>query len=230
MNGFKGIKDFLHGADKFVVTAEYLWAFFFGFVAIACSFVVETYVMPKTTTDQFLGGLYINFISIAFTEELFKWIAIKGIGDRRVRDPYDYMIIALFVNLAFTIVEDLMYTMGDPTIMMQRMVSLPVHFVAGMYAARFMGKKRTRMNAFMSIFVPTVLHGIWDYMTFLERVHLMGDMKILSIIGFVLFLYLIFLYDKAFRDLKNYQKEYIERRFPGGIREKCVIPEALRVA
>lgn len=134
------------------------------------------------------------FAVAGFTEEMFKFIALFLLiwKNRHFNEKYDGIVYAAFISLGFAAVENVMYVMqdGHATGLLRAFTAVPAHaifgIVMGYYTgmAKFYPKYRQR-NKYMALFVPMLLHGIYDFilMTGYEWLWLF-------FLAFVIFLYI----------------------------------------
>ncbi len=150
---------------------------------------------------NFLQVLFYAFICVALIEELCKWIMVRFIGynHKEFDEVYDIIVYAIFVSLGFAFVENIMYVMTSVkllTAVFRAVSAVPSHAcdaifmgyylsLAKQYAERNDKASETK-NKILSILIPTVLHGIYDFC-------IMAGYNILLIVflAFVVFLYII---------------------------------------
>ncbi len=68
-----------------------------------------------TLTDSDLKNFYTAFVVAAFTEELFKWFAVKGIAynNRAFDERLDGIVYCVFVSLGFAALENVGYVFSN---------------------------------------------------------------------------------------------------------------------
>lgn len=149
---------------------------------------------------NFLQVLFYAFIGVALVEELCKWIMVRFIAynHKEFDEVYDIIVYAIFVSLGFAFVENIIYVMSSVkliTAFLRAISAVPSHAcdavfmgyylsIAKQYAERNDKESETK-NIILSIVIPTVLHGIYDFC-------IMSGYTILSVvfIVFVIFLYI----------------------------------------
>ena len=150
------------------------------------------------------------FIEVALIEEFSKWFFLKKItwNNSEFNHIYDAIVYASFVSLGFATIENIMYVLqaGIFVGLGRAILSVPAHLFFGIFMGYFYGlskqaeyngnAKLSKKNMLLSILVPTILHGIFDYCLFSGLIPL--------IIFFLIFV--IFLYIKAFKTLKRVSK------------------------
>lgn len=149
---------------------------------------------------NFLQVLFYAFIGVALVEELCKWIMVRFIAynHKEFDEVYDIIVYAIFVSLGFAFVENIIYVMSSVkliTAFLRAISAVPSHAcdavfmgyylsIAKQYAERNDKESETK-NIILSIVIPTVLHGIYDFC-------IMSGYTILFVvfIVFVIFLYI----------------------------------------
>ena len=135
--------------------------------------------MDMLTKDMDLFNLVLySFVGVALIEEICKWLMIFLVGyhNKEFDEVYDMIVYAVFVALGFAFYENIAYVfyLGNVKTAALRAVSaVPGHacyaISMGYYlsmAKQFHFKKRKdleRTNIVLSILIPTVLHGIYDF-------------------------------------------------------------------
>ena len=151
------------------------------------------------------------FIGIAFMEEISKWLmAYFGSYNHREFDEiYDIIIYSAFVSLGFAAFENVLYVFsgGVMTGIVRAFLAVPGHAFFGVMMGYYLGKAKDaelhldkigkKKNVILSVLVPTIFHGIYDYC-------LMAN-KTIYLLIFVIFI--IFMYRKAFKTIDKIAKE-----------------------
>lgn len=147
------------------------------------------------------------FIGVALIEELCKWIMVYfGSYHHKAYDEvYDGIVYCVYVSLGFAFFENLLYVFGEQSIVVgisRGLLAVPGHAcdavfmgyylsLAKVYASQ--GKKDLeRKNLVLSIIVPTILHGIYDFC-------LMSGIEVLILVFFV---FVIVMYITAIKKIK----------------------------
>lgn len=163
----------------------------------------EQYLM--SIMPDFNGGwlaFYNAFIVAGTTEELFKYLALFILfwGNRNFNEKFDGIVYAVFISLGFAAIENILYVFehGETTGYVRALVSVPAHALFGITMgfyfglARFYPRHRIIL-LFKALFIPIVLHGIFDFIL------MHGNLKLMT-----LFIpYVVFLYIYGLRKLKN---------------------------
>lgn len=124
-----------------------------------------------------------NFLGIALIEEGFKLLFLR-LGSWKNKNfdyRFDGVVYAVSVSMGFVLLENVMYVFenGLGTAIVRAITSLPGHCIFGIYMGYFYGEAkrhevegRTGMNSAMMLlclFVPTTLHGFYDFFLSLEN-------------------------------------------------------------
>ena len=177
----------------------------------------------RTAVDQMpalMGSLVSAFMAAGMPEEVIKFIAIilfATIFKPRLKNVYEYILLGAAVGFGFTIMEEMAYS-GDDTwmeiiYMLLRKVSVPAHMALNMLMGEFIGiaKYRKALNKgslascyFIALFVPMLIHTLYDAFTALNRLVVNPDSFvsgiILVLIGFIGFpvwiIYMLIRYKK----------------------------------
>ncbi len=139
---------------------------------------------------------YSAFVSSAGIEELVKFLFLYFLVWRNpnFNEPFDGMVYGVFISLGFALLENIIYVFhselgGYSTAMARAVFSVPGHGLFGAQmgyyfaTAKFEGKKR---YLWLALFVPYVLHGIYNYILFLDR-----RLLWIPFLAFVVFLWVL---------------------------------------
>ncbi len=187
-----------------------------GLVSIIITLVINDLASLVVDTDSTfveLPMLAIHcLLDVSLVEEFSKWIVLKKItwNNKEFDHIYDAIVYSVFVSLGFATIENILYIIGSDfslsLAIMRAILSVPGH----VFFAVFMGynygiakqayingnKNIYKSRMFYSLFIPTLLHGIFDFC-------------LLSKSGIILLVYLIFiifLYIKAFSTVNRISK------------------------
>lgn len=140
------------------------------------------------------------FIGVALIEEGCKWLMVYLISykDSSFDHLYDAILYGVFVALGFAFFENLMYVYqgGISTGILRAILAVPGHACDGMIMGYYLGlakmadlngqRKQMHKNIVLSILMPTIVHGIYDYcLTY-------GNVLFLLI--FLVFIVLLYIY------------------------------------
>ena len=136
------------------------------------------FMTGSLATKSFFETLLYAFIGVALVEEFSKWIMTYFIGynNREFDELYDGIVYAIFVSLGFAFIENILYviqTSSINTALIRAISAVPSHAcdaifmgyylsIAKQYAIK--GSKRLEKKYIrMSVFVPAIIHGIYDF-------------------------------------------------------------------
>ena len=178
---------------------------------------------------SFLQVVFYAFIGVALLEELSKWIMVRFIGynHKEFDEIYDIIVYAIFVSLGFAFVENILYVMSNvklSTAILRAISAVPAHAcdaifmgyylsIAKQYAERN-DKESERKNMILSILIPTVLHGIYDFCIMSGY-----NIFLLVFLAFVIFLYVI-----SIKKLKFMAEANRKFRYQNKFCKKCGAP------
>lgn len=145
------------------------------------------------------------FIGVALVEESCKWLMAYTLSyhDKAFDKFYDMILYCVFVALGFAFYENLLYVYeyGVETGIIRAVLAVPGHACDGVLMGYYLGLSKInylngrihhqKKNILLSILVPTIAHGIYDYC-------LMSEKIILIIIFFIFIIYMyIFVFNKV---------------------------------
>lgn len=213
--------------------------FFSGLASIILTLILSQYMEvfipffagnPDKMSPLGMAAYY--YIMVALIEEFSKWIMIYLITfkNKEFDEVYDAIVYGVFVALGFAFFENLLYVFemgakqfsyGVSVGILRAIFSVPGHAFYGVFIGYYLGlaklaliNKNTRLankNKFLSLFIPVLLHGTYDY--------LLSIGNNLSI--FIFLLLVIFLYASSIKKIKQFAR--INIRIDG--RNDRMIPE-----
>ena len=147
------------------------------------------------------------FIHIALVEEICKWLVCYFISynNEYFDEIYDMIVYTVFVALGFAFFENLLYVYsnGIGVGLLRAVSAVPGHVCDGIFMGYYLGlAKQSSINnrkdlktkyIILSILVPTLTHGIYDYCLYL------GNKYILIL----LFIFVIFIYIYSVKKIKR---------------------------
>ena len=174
----------------------------------------------KNSVDVFLY----SFIGVALVEELCKWFMmyIISYNHKEFDELYDGIVYAVFVSLGFAFIENILYiimTSSLSTAFLRAISAVPSHACDAIFMGYYVGlakqcglsrkRRLEKKYLWLSIIVPMILHGVYDYC-------LMSGYSILVgvFIAFVIFLYIISIH-KVLYISKNNRRIKFRNRFCG---------------
>lgn len=173
-------------------------------------------VIPILFLEQFLSSFtalfyglmaaaWKAFVVAAFSEELFKYIALYLLiwKSPEFNEKFDGIVYATYVSLGFAAVENVLYVMegGLTTGVMRAITAVPAHAIFGITMgfyfglAKFYEKQRANFKL-KALAFPILLHGIYDFILFTGY-----EWLTIVFVGFVIYLYVSGL--KRIKELSN---------------------------
>lgn len=154
------------------------------------------------------------FIGIALVEEFSKWILVKATAweNKEFNYLYDAIVYCVFVALGFATLENILYALQISTVknvLLRAVLAVPGHAFDGVFMGYNLGKaklykkygdkKNSNKYLFFSLFVPTILHGTYDFLIFAEASN--------SIFLWIFILFIIGLYIASFVYITKISKD-----------------------
>ena len=154
----------------------------------------------EPTSFGMLGLFLYTFINVAFVEEISKFIIAYKIGynNKEYDQLYDMIVYTVFVTLGFAWIENLLYVYdgGVSTAIIRMLFAVPGHAADAVFMGYYLSfakladvnknKKLKKKYVFLSIFIPTILHGTYDFLIYSQN-----GLLILFFFVFTLILFII---------------------------------------
>lgn len=182
---------FIYKKDREKETAKLLIKLFLGGIGSCFLVLILTSILDlifpifsADTKDLNLIELIVYvFIGVALVEEFCKWIMAYKISynDKDFDEFYDAILYCMFVALGFACFENLLYVYehGVGTGIARALLAVPGHACDGMFMGYYFGLSKLGSlnnrndlkikNLILSILVPTIVHGIYDYCLLTQR-------------------------------------------------------------
>lgn len=126
-----------------------------------------------TKTQVFLD----NFVVVAVSEELCKYIFLKKITWKHPAFDYrfDAIVYSVSVSMGFAILENIMYVLdhGLSVAITRALISIPGHACFAVTMGVFYGqaklnerlenRRALKTDLFMAVFLPVLMHGFFDF-------------------------------------------------------------------
>ena len=169
--------------------------------------------------DSGLIGLFIYFlIGVGAVEEGCKWIILKKVtwNHKEFDHIFDALVYAAFVSLGFATLENILYVFqnGIGTGILRAILSVPGHTFFAIYMGYYYGiakqcylngnQKLYSSNLAKSFLIPTLIHGLFDFLLSTEYM----------IIFLAYFALIIFLYITAFNKIIRFSKVSTNLKVP----------------
>lgn len=188
-----------------------LKVFIFGCLSVIPTAIVERILVSVNIFSGLLSSAFTAFIVAGLTEEFFKREVVlkSAYNSRHFNEKLDGIVYCVFAALGFATIENIMYVVfrfsANPYIGLYRgILSVPAHMLfavtMGYYLslAKFSSDKKVfKKYLNKALFVPVILHGIFDFI-------LMANIPILMAIFIP---YVIYLWIVNLRKLNEYYKE-----------------------
>ena len=154
------------------------------------------------------------FIGVALIEEFSKWIFVYKLeyNDQEFNHLYDGIVYAAFVSLGFACFENILYVMqgGVGTAIGRAFLAIPGHLCDGIMMGYYLSmaklalcnnnKGLCKKNIIMSLLIPTLAHGIYDYLLFASTA---VEEPYSGIFVLVFFVFVIFFFVYASKKVKQ---------------------------
>jgi len=164
-------------------------------------------ILNNENSTNYIELFIAIFIGVAFIEEFFKWFFLRIVtwNNKEFNHIYDAIVYAVFVSLGFATFENLLYVFsgGIWVALIRAVLSVPGHVFDGIFMGYFYGISKQaqidqdftkkKVNMFLSLLVPILLHGLFDYLLYIGSLLALG----------IYFIYIIFLYIFSFKIVKN---------------------------
>jgi RsiW-degrading membrane proteinase PrsW (M82 family) len=180
-------------------------------ITIPIVFIERYLSVPGQAFMGLASAAWNAFVVAAFTEELFKFIALYLLiwKNRHFNEKFDGIVYACFISLGFAGIENILYvTDGGMSVGITRaFTAIPAHALFGVMMgyqfglARFYPKERS-WRLFLALLIPILLHGIYDFILMSGHPYLL--------VAFIPYLILLYLF--GFRRIRQLSDRSIYRR------------------
>ena len=181
--------------------------FFCGVAAFVLTIFATIFLgmfFPSLLSENFdtdlLSLFFRVFLGVALVEELSKWIFVYKVSFNHIEfdQVYDMMVYAAFVALGFACIENIFYVFehGFRVGVIRGLLAVPGHACDGVLMGYYLSiaklcevrdDKESKSNSiFMSILIPVLLHGFYDYCLFAQRFLFIGMFVIFIIILYII--------------------------------------------
>lgn len=191
------VKLFFSGIGSFFLTL---------IITLIISFFNPGILSDESSLDLFSLLIHV-FLGIALVEEFSKWIFAYRIGfnNKEFDQNYDIIVYSVFVALGFACIENIFYVFdrGFVTGIFRALFAVPGHACDGVFMGYYLSlakfyiingnKSLYRRNLFLSLFIPILFHGFYDYCLFSRNIYLI----------LLFFIFIVTLYIFTFKRLKK---------------------------
>lgn len=172
-----------------------------AFIVIPVIFAGHLFENIRPLLGKTADAFYTSFVVAGFTEEVFKFLILYLLIWRNpnFNEKFDGIVYAVFVSLGFAAVENILYVSegGLKVALMRAVTAVPAHALFGVRMGYYFGiahmyKEIRRSFLLKALFIPVLLHGIYDFLI-LSQIYIL-------LLAFVP--YLVWLYFSGFREMK----------------------------
>lgn len=189
--------------------------FFFGILScilVVCIteliYIFIPFMNKNINQMGFIEILFYSFIIVALVEEFCKWLMVYKIGynNKEFDEVYDIIVYSVFVSLGFAFLENLLYVLLNNSISVgiaRGLLSVPGHACDAIFMGYYLSlakryrknndRQNEKKNINKSIFIPVLLHGIYDFCIFSGQ----------NIFIIIFFVFIINLYIISIKRLKQ---------------------------
>lgn len=167
-----------------------LGGIFSCFLVLSLSNILIIFLPFMSTQSTFLDVFLYAFVGVAFVEEVCKFLMTYALSyrHREFDEIYDMLSYAIFVALGFACFENVIYILNQYSLagnimlpavevgLKRAITAIPGHACDGLFmgyylslakvSAKRKNKEAERNNILKSIFVPILIHGIYDFCCF----------------------------------------------------------------
>lgn len=192
--------------------------FFGGIIAIIPTVLIEIIFYYFNPFDGvFLSLLYENF-NFGLTEELCKFIFLYLIiwKSPDFNRHYDGIIFSVCLSLGFAMLENISYVLQDGfgAAIGRAIFAVPMHGLCGIVMGYFLSWAKFSLPGeknkyiLLSICVPAVLHGLYNFLVFYAAALIKGH-SIFGSISIIIFffIFIAFLWRLGFTKLKEHLRK-----------------------
>ncbi|KAB7708891.1 intramembrane metalloprotease PrsW [Bacillus aerolatus] len=118
------------------------------------------------------------FFTVGFLEEFVKWFILFYLIYQHVDfdEPYDGIVYGTSVSLGFATVENILYLLayGVDHAFLRALLPVSSHALFGVFMGFYLGKAKFSQDGkknqwlWLSLLIPFLLHGLYDYILFIE--------------------------------------------------------------
>lgn len=120
-----------------------------------------------------------SFVSVALSEEFFKWFILFYTAYKHVEfnEHYDGIVYGVSVSLGFATMENIFYLLayGVDQALIRALLPVSSHALFGVIMGYYLGKAKFSEGEFkkrllgFSLIIPWLLHGIYDYILYVQK-------------------------------------------------------------
>lgn len=145
--------------------------------SVICEYVGENILYMFWDTWQMPYIVLENFLVVGLAEEFWKWLVVKLFiwKNKEFNYRFDAIVYCVASSLGFALLENVLYVFqfGFVTGISRALLSVPGHCTFAIFMGFFLGdaklhevrgnKEKSRMYKVLSLLVPILLHGFYDF-------------------------------------------------------------------
>lgn len=158
------------------------FTYILGALAVIPAIIVEEILLIFNVFPGVFGAFYNAFIVAGLTEEYFKRLVVLKYPykTKYFDEKLDGIVYCVFATMGFATVENIIYVVyrytNNPFIGLYRGIfSVPAHAVFGITMGYYLSLakfdtnlERKRMNMRKSLYMPVLMHGMFDFILMAE--------------------------------------------------------------
>ena len=177
--------------------------FLLGIVSSVPALIMEmtwSHFWPEPSTERLIILFFYVLLKVGLSEEICKWFMVykNAYNDREFDHLYDAIVYSVFVSLGFAGFENIFYVFegGMTAGLIRSVTAIPCHAINAIFMGNFLGlakksdikydKKTSTKYKILSIIIPALMHGIYDFCLYAEN--------LIFFIIFIIFVILIYIY------------------------------------
>ena len=160
--------------------------------------------------NQYQLAIFI-LIGISLAEEISKWFTTYTLSyyNKNFDELYDILLYSILISLGFAYLENLFYVFdyGIITGITRAFITIPLHTFTGTIMGHYLGlvkinkeKCKKTKNIILSILIPTLIHGTFDYCLYSKKIILIP----------VLIFIIIYAYNYIIKQIKTTSNKNIK--------------------
>lgn len=175
------LRDKYEKEPRLLLLRVFVWGAMSVAPAIVFGLALHRVLSATVSVDTLAYSIIENFIVIALVEELVKFAAVYWAVYRHpaFNEPYDGMLYAITASLGFAALENILYVArgGAGVAVARALLAVPAHALFGAFMGYYLGRAkfsdfRVRYYVFNAVFIPTLLHGAYDWFLGTRRAEL----------------------------------------------------------
>lgn len=179
-------------------------AFLLGAISVIPILIVEMRLNIFDIGDKRLIAVsYTAFIVAGLVEEAFKFLMFYLLiwRNNEFDEMYDGIVYSVFISLGFATVENIAYVLstGFSVALLRSITAVPAHALFGVTMGYYLGigkfvRQPYKTKYFlMGLFVPVLLHGIYDFILLSHRYYITA----------VFVIYMVYLWKRGMRNVRE---------------------------